>query len=646
MRNTLCHVSLIVAACLLPAALPAATEPAAGAERVLAAREALRKGDRGTLERLAALPETHPVHLYTRYYLLQNTLTRSEPPAAAEMRDFLASAQGSYLAERLRGDWLRRMARDNDWAGFAALYAELENPDAELRCQAWTARLSLGDPAALDEAAAEWESAAERDACAMPVQLAATQGKIGVERIWWRIRRQIDSRSPQEALGSLSLLPPDSAPERADLDQAIRSPAPWLDRLPPNFAITRAGRELALGALARLAREDVPAAQARLLRIQDRLPAEDRQYAHIVLAMHAAIRQMPEAPSLYAAAGDIDTTPQQRAWRIRAALRTQDWRTARAAIEALPASERELPEWVYWLGRAEAAGGRRNEAAALFARIADLPSFYGMLAAEELGRPFAPPPATAPLPRTKLDEAERDPSLRRALALFALDLRTEGLREWVWGLRNRDEQFRLAAAHLALRHELYDRAINTAELANPRSNFELRFLTPYRDLIEPQVRAQGLDLGWVYGLMRQESRFVIPARSSAGAQGLMQVMPATGKWVARKIGLHDFHPRRLTDPDTNVLLGTSYMRLITEELDGHPVLASAGYNAGPGRARRWRHVEALEGAIYTETIPFDETRDYVKKVLANAVVYSAMLENRPQSLKARLGTIAPAPNNE
>ncbi|HRP77235.1 MAG TPA: lytic transglycosylase domain-containing protein, partial [Rhodocyclaceae bacterium] len=140
----------------------------------------------------------------------------------------------------------------------------------------------------------------------------------------------------------------------------------------------------------------------------------------------------------------------------------------------------------------------------------------------------------------------------------------------------------------------------------------------------------------------QESRFIAPARSSAGAQGLMQVMPATGKWVAGRIGMRDYHPRMLTDPKTNVMLGTSYMRLILGDLDNHPVLASAGYNAGPGRARRWRDVRPLDAAIFAETIPFDETRDYVKKVLANAVIYAAMFEGRPQSLRERLGVIAPA----
>ena len=650
MRKAL-RATLFAAAFLLPggafAQVGSETGADSGSDRIVAAREALRKGDRDTLERLASVRELHVLDAYPRYWLLTNLLARSEPPPAYQLEAFLAEEAGSNLAERLRADWLRRMAKDGDWAGFVRLYSGLQNPDGELRCSAWTARLLTGDRSALDEVAQQWDGLTDaHSACDMALRSAVGSGHVGEDQVWQRIRRQVDTRNPAAALASLTFLAQDSAPAAADFDQAIRSPAPWLDRLPANFAVTRAGRELALAALVRLTREDIPGARLRLLRIQDRLGAEERNYANLVMAMHAAIDRLPEAGALYAAAGNIEMTPLQRAWRVRAALRAQDWRGVRSAVEAMPAQEREQPDWLYWLGRAHAASGNRDAADSLFVRIAGEPHFYGMLAAEELGQPFMPPPATAPLPRTKLEEAERDVSLRRALALYQLDMRTEAIREWVWGVRDRDEQFRLGAAHLALRNELYDRAINTAELANPRSNFELRFLTPYRDLIEPQVRAQGLDLGWVYGLMRQESRFVVPARSSVGARGLMQVMPATGKWVANKIGLSGYHTGMLNDPDTNVLLGTSYMRIIMEDLDTHPVLASAGYNAGPGRARRWRDVQPLEGAIYAETIPFDETRDYVKKVLANAVIYSAMLEKRPQSLKARLGTIAPAPVSE
>lgn len=612
-----------------------------GDARILAARDALRSGDRNTLERLAATQDGHVLDPYVRYWLLTNKLARPESPPAAEFAEFLVNEAGSQLAERLRGDWLRRLAKDGDWAGFLQLYPDLQVPDAELRCHARTARLMSGDRGVLSEVAAQWTELIDSPpACEPTLRAAVELGLVGEDDVWWRARRQVEGRTPAAARTTLTWLP-SGMPALGEFDQAVRSPAQYLDRLPANFAVTRAGRELALAALARMARDDARGAYVRLLRIQDRLEPGDRAYAFTVLGWQAALDLLPEANDWFRAAGNVPMSTQQRAWRARSALRALDWPTVRTAIEAMPAAERDLPEWTYWLGRALAATRKRTEAEALYARVAGEPSFYGILAAEELGRPFAPPPAGDAASAEHLRQAESDPGLARALALFRLDMRTEGVREWNWALRGRDDGFAAAAARLALKYDIYDRAINTAERSSPNANFDLRYLTPYRNIIEPQVRNQGLDMSWVYGLMRQESRFVVPARSSVGAQGLMQVMPATGKWVANKIGLRDYHPGRLGDPETNVLLGTSYMRLILEGLDNHPVLASAGYNAGPGRARRWRDDKPLEGAIYAETIPFDETRDYVRKVMTNTVIYAAMLEKRPQSLKARLGTIAP-----
>ncbi|MCC4114090.1 lytic transglycosylase domain-containing protein [Aromatoleum toluclasticum] len=613
-----------------------------GDDRILAAREALRTGDRAALERLAAEREPHVLDPYVRYWRLTNVLARPEAPPVGELNEFLLREADSLLAERLRGDWLRHMAREYDWSGFLQVYADLREPDAELRCLQRNARLESGDMSVLDEVRARWMELADNHNACEPVFLTlAMAGHIGSDELWWRARRQIDSRSPSNARATISWMKAADAPFLGDFDRMMKSPSAWLDRLPANFAVSRAGRELALGALVRIAREDVSSAYARFARIEERLGTEERAYIHATLGHHGSLQGSPGATRWFRAAGKVPMSAEQRAWRVRAELRVEDWRGVQAAIEDLTAAEQAQPEWTYWLGRALTAQNRPVEAAALYQRIAGQPSFYGILAGEELGNAFAAPSRSGTVTAEDIARAEADPGLRRALALYRLEMRTEGMREWNWSLRGRDEGFLIAAARLALRNEIYDRAINTAERTDPQANFDLRFLTPYRQLIEPQVHQQGLDMAWVYGLMRQESRFIAPARSSSGAQGLMQVMPATGKWVARKIGLAGYHPGMLTDPDTNVLLGTSYMRLILEDLDDHPVLASAGYNAGPGRARKWRDERPLEGAIYAETIPFDETRDYVKKVMANAVIYAAMLEAKPQSLKARLGTISP-----
>ncbi|HJV25038.1 MAG TPA: transglycosylase SLT domain-containing protein [Aromatoleum sp.] len=613
-----------------------------GDDRILAAREALRTGDRATLERLSSARDPHVLDPYVRYWRLYSLLARPEPAPAAELIEFLLYEPDSLLAERLRADWLRHMARDRDWSGFLQLYPDLREPDAELRCLQRNARLENGDMTVIAEVQDRWmELVDANSACETVFRTLALAGHITPDQLWWRIRRQTDSRNPAAARATLSWLPVSEAPALAEFERATKSPAAYLDKLPPNFSTTRIGREVALAALTRLAREDVAAARVRFDRIEERFAAEERSYLYAVLGHQGALQGSANASAWFRAAGKIPLSAEQRAWRVRAALRTEDWRGVQAAIEALPANEQALPEWTYWLGRAQAAQGRSAEAQAQFRRIAGQPNFYGLLAAEELGQTFAPPTRSGTVTADDIARAESDPGLRRALALYRLDMRTEGMREWSWALRGQDDGFLIAAARLAVRNEIYDRAINTAERTDPQANYDLRFLAPYRQIIEPQVRQQGLDLAWVYGLMRQESRFIVPARSSSGAQGLMQVMPTTGKWVAKKIGMSNYQANMLSDPDTNVLLGTSYMRLILEDLDSHPVLASAGYNAGPGRARRWREDRPLEGAIYAETIPFDETRDYVKKVMTNAVIYAAMFEARPQSLKARLGTIAP-----
>ncbi len=634
----------LAAACLLLAG-HAFGQQQADDSLIIAAREAVRTGDRNTLERLAAQRGKHVLEPYVRYWLLYNKLARPEQPPVAELSEFILDYPGSMLAERLRGDWLRRLAKDGYWESFAQLYSDLQTPEPELRCFYWTARMMTGDRAVLGELARQWADLADSPAaCESVLQAVASAGLVSEADIWQRLRRQMLDNNLDAARTTLRWIP-GGATMLPAFEQAARGPGTYLDRLPANFAVQRGGREMALVALIRLARDDVRTAENRLIRIQSRLEADERAYAYAGLALRAAFAQLPEAADWFRAAGDAPMTSEQRAWRVRAALRAGDWSAVRAAIERLPADEQAQPDWTYWLARAQAAAGRQAEADALYARIAGEPHFYGLLAAEEQGRLFPPPTRSGAVTPANLREVEEDPSIRRALALFRLDMRVEGVREWNWALRGQSDGFILAASRLALKNEIYDRAINTAERADPNGNFDLRFLTPHRDVIEPQVRNQGLDISWVYGLMRQESRFVVPARSRSGAQGLMQVMPATGKWVAGKLGMNGYSPSMLSEPTTNVRLGTGYMRLILDDLDNHPLLASAGYNAGPGRARRWRDAKPLEGAIYAETIPFDETRDYVKKVMANTVIYAAMLEGQPQSLKARLGTISARADN-
>ena len=197
----------------------------------------------------------------------------------------------------------------------------------------------------------------------------------------------------------------------------------------------------------------------------------------------------------------------------------------------------------------------------------------------------------------------------------------------------------LTAAEIARRNQMYDRAINAADRTVNIHDFSLRYLAPYRDALQAHIREQALEEAWVYGLIRQESRFVTAAKSDSGAAGLMQLMPATARWTAKKLGLKDYRNSLIHQIDTNLRLGTYYMKTVLSQFDDNPVLASAAYNAGPGRAHRWRGNQPLEGAIYAETIPFDETRDYVKKVMSNTMHYARQFDAPSPSLKQRMGIV-------
>jgi len=282
--------------------------------------------------------------------------------------------------------------------------------------------------------------------------------------------------------------------------------------------------------------------------------------------------------------------------------------------------------------------GRADGARAYFLRISEQPNFYGLLAAEELGAVAGIPEPFHVASEAEVGAAKRNPGLARALELYRLELRSEATREWVFSIRDMDDAQLLAAAELARRAGIFDRAINTADRTAQRHNYKVRFLAPFKEVFNEYARSFGLEEAWVLGLVRQESRFIVNAKSSVGAKGLMQLMPATARWVAKRNGLRDFSPARVADIPMNIALGTGYLKHVLDDL-GHPVLASAAYNAGPGRARRWRDARPLEGAIYAETIPFNETRDYVKKVMTNTMYYSQLIGGKLVSLKERLGQI-------
>ena len=232
------------------------------------------------------------------------------------------------------------------------------------------------------------------------------------------------------------------------------------------------------------------------------------------------------------------------------------------------------------------------------------------------------------------------PAVQRALELRRLDMQAEAKQEWAWATRNLDDKQIIAAAEVAFQESWNDIAINTADRTRQVHDFALRYPTLYRDVMLNYARENQLDASWVYGLIRQESRFITSARSGVGASGLMQIMPATAKWIAKRLGISDYSPGMVNQLNTNIQFGTHYLRYVLDQMGGQAVMATAAYNAGPGRPKRWAAAQALEAAIYIENIPFEETRLYVQKVMTNAQYYAPRLGLKSQTLKQRIGVIA------
>jgi soluble lytic murein transglycosylase len=421
------------------------------------------------------------------------------------------------------------------------------------------------------------------------------------------------------------------------LSAATQNAQRFLDKHALNLK-TRAGREAAIYALARLARSDALAAVDAWSGKQDAFSEAERGYVWSMLAYRGAQDHEARALAWFRQAGNALLSEEQAAWKVRAALRLQDWNEVLAAIGAMTTTQASDPAWRYWKARALLATNEGAQANALFVELSKQFNFYGLLAREELGPVLSNPREPWKAGEAEVSTVESAPGLKRALTLHRLGLTEEAREEWRFAVRAFDDKQLLTAAEIARRANWYDRMISAADKTTSVHDFSMRYPVPYREALESGARSQQLDEAWVFGLVRQESRFIADARSSAGAMGLMQIMPATARWAAQRMGLGKFSTGEIREVEMNASLGSYYLKHVLAEL-GHPVLATAAYNAGPNRARRWTDAKPMEGAIYAETIPFTETRDYVKKVMANASVYAAQFGHKLLSLKERLGTI-------
>ncbi|MFY8014699.1 MAG: transglycosylase SLT domain-containing protein [Limnohabitans sp.] len=642
--------SVLIFSVMSPA-LGQSNAPNKGDEVILDMHQAFKKNDKGQLTRLLPRAKGHTLEPWAAYWELR---VRLDQASDSEIQQFLSQYAGTYAEDRLRNDWLLQLGRQREWSTFAQEYPRFRmNDDREVRCYALANEPLLSKPETPAELKRLWYAFRDtEDGCTYTADKLYDLKRIDSLDVWRKARLAMDSNRPRVAQLALNI-------ESSEMGkQAIlihAEPQRYLDK--HILAITKRRKELAVLALIRVANAD-PDKAAQLIEKKWglMLTKEERNWVWAVIGKQAAQKLQDNAHSYFnKVSRNQDLNDDLLIWKTRAALRNGDWKAVISAVDAMDNAKQDTT-WIYWKARGQLALSAgttsaatdpvRTEATAALQSIAGVKGFYEQLAMEELGQAITVPAKPAALTQPEKTAAAQNAGLQRALTALSLGLRSEGNREWNYTTNlhtpgGMSERELLAAADFACSKQVWDRCINTSDRTKTQIDFDQRFPMPLKETVIRKSKDVQLDPAYVYGLIRQESRFIMDARSVVGASGLMQVMPATAKWTAKKIGLTNFQPQQINDQEINVAIGTGYLKLVLDEFDGSMPLAAAAYNAGPSRSRNWRKGPVLEAAIWAENIPFTETRDYVKKVLSNTTNYAAIITGQPQSLKARLGTVGP-----
>ncbi len=630
-------------------------------EDFLAARKAYIAGDQKTFQRLRDSLDGYPLQSYLRYADLKDRL--AEAPMR-EIEQFIQDYAQSSVSSRLRAAWLAQLAQQKRWEDFLRVYQPY--PDMQgvaLHCLQLRARLATGDT---ETPAQDWHDEVKElwlvgrsqpEECDAVFKSWHAQGSLTNDMIWQRIRLAMDNREPDLAVYLAKDL---GAADRKLVEHWRRfhkDPAALLDHPDLKKDHLRV-RDIVRYAIKRMARGNAGLAHAKWRSIKTRYAYSAQEAGETVrdIAVAAALQHDPGATTLFAAVpvGALDDNAHE--WRVRAALLQQEWQAALNAIEDMPAGLRDKSPWRYWKARAlEQTAQARNKSSSvpppavsaaerIFSELARERSYYGFLAADRLHQPYQMNSTPVAASTEEWDALNRHLGIAQAYELYQLGLIGEARREWDHLPRTLDERQLHMAATLAARWGWHDRAIFTLAKAKITDDLELRFPLLYREQVMANAKNQDLDPSWVYGVMRQESAFMSDARSSAGAIGLMQLMPETGKAVARLLGNPIRHVKELFDADKNIELGVAYLRHVLDKNEQHHPLATASYNAGPQRARQWLPKQQdLPSDVWVENIPFTETRNYVQQVMAYTAIYTNRMEREMTPLRVRMPDVTPRP---
>lgn len=544
----------------------------------------------------------------------------------AEMKAFLNEYKDYPFVYRLRGRWLHRLAKKKHWRQFLSFYDH--RSDTPLACLSFQARIAQSDKSVLKDIKKVWSRGySQPKQCDSPFKYLIAQQKDPSELIWVRIEKAFNSGKSSLALFLSKGLNNKDQDSVYRWHQAHKRPEKQLKKL-KTVKNTVLNRKIITHAMKRLARRDVLKAHKQWIVFKNNFSFSQDQKDSIQqrIALSAAYQHLPQAKQWLKKLPKHLKTAKTDIWLARINIRNQDWRGLVSAINQMPAHLQQDNEWQYWIARSFDSMGYEAKAKNQFKNLAKQGSYYGFLAADKVGLPYTISNNNVAV---KIDEKQllkENIHLLRARELFYLNRTLDARREWFKGVKKLTVKQIKRAAKLASRWQWHDSAIKTVAKTSHRTDYDLRFPMPYKKLVFKNAKLKNLDPSVIYSVMRRESLFDPGAGSPVGALGLMQLMPRTAKQVAKSMGLKRPRKNDILKIENNINFGTQYFKKVMSKFDNNTALAAAAYNAGPYRVKKWLpENNVMEADLWVETIPFNETRKYVKAVLAYSSIFDKAL---------------------
>ena len=617
----------------------------AAEEQFSAALKAANAGNVSLLQQYQMSMQNDALGYYPEYWLLNKNLAMQPPSAIV---NFAKRYPQSAMAEKLSADYVEEKVKQADFSNAQPLLSYVTNADQAESCAIAQVRAKSGDALVFAEFKDVWLTTnSQPESCSGLARMMASSPLMTKQdreqRLWTQLRAGQSGLavSTAQSIGlNLSL---------SQFNSIQANPLNYLWSAPKASTEDQAYLIYAMG---RLADSDLNSALSSVKKTAEGTPDQIQKALYRTVGYIGGTTVMKnnfnrEVLTSFDASYGLPFSPEEAEIYARQAIRFSAWESLIKAIDAMSVNQKQEDRWQYWLARAYE---QRNDASSkqtaqqIFRKLAEGEDYHNLLAKDHVGQSYSSiPPSYEPSSRD-LQRLSQDINFNRAFALRSVNAPANYVnREWNWAVRQaylkHDDELILAAAKRATDMGWYDRAIYAADRTVNKHNYAYRYAMPHRNYVVSHSQNAGIDPAWAYGLMRQESRFNTTARSHVGAGGLMQIMPDTAKMVARQMG-ETYNPAAISDMNTNIRYGTFYLSTIQRQLSNSPVLATAGYNAGPTRARRWQpEFQSIAADQYAETIPLTETRDYVKHVMTNATHYGLLLGQGGQSIGKRMQLI-------